>query len=177
MSKEYMIGYFVGLICAVAVGVGLILLIVKFTKTDKSIKSKYDERQKLVQGTAYKYGFFTMMIVVGIQVITGGFFGADLNMACVGFVDIVLGITVYSNYCIWNNVYFALNENPKRVMIIFAVIGVINLVLAYINISNSVMAAVINLSAALMLIEISAVVGLRKLVDNRTADEDEEEEE
>lgn len=39
----------------------------------------------------------------------------------------IIGVLVYVLYCIWNEGYISLNENPKKVMIAFTVIGIANI--------------------------------------------------
>ncbi len=45
-------------------------------------------------------------------------------------INCFLGISVYVAYCIWNEGYFALNENKNRLMTIFIFIGIFNCIIS-----------------------------------------------
>lgn len=121
------IEYLVGLICGVVVGLLLVAGILKFARTDNASKCKFDERQELIRGRGFRYGYFTLMIYMAV-------YGAGttlLERKCMeDFIGIFLGICisilVYAGYAVWKDGYFALNENPKRVLIGFALIVLIN---------------------------------------------------
>lgn len=124
----------IGIGCGIIVGLIVAFILLLVMKTDGSLKSKYDERQELVRGRGFKYGFFTMMVYYVIY----GFLGVALEkmpvdhlVGCI--LGILLGVLVCACYAIWNEGYFALNEDRKRVLIIFAVIAIVNFVVAGVN--------------------------------------------
>lgn len=72
--------FIIGLVLVFAVSALLVLLLLKTTKNDGSIKCKYDERQELVRGRGFKYALFT--------------------------IGAIIGMMVYVIYAIWNEAYF-----------------------------------------------------------------------
>ncbi len=120
---------FVGGLTGMVVGILIVAVILKFTKKDKKIKAKYDERQNQNRGKGYQYGFFTMMFLnVAAIMIELGEIPFPVKSSVVYFFNIIVGVAVYAIYCIFHDSYFSLNENKKRMMILFVIIGAINLV-------------------------------------------------
>ncbi len=119
----------IAVFCGLIAGVLFTILFLALTKTDKNVKCKFDERQELVRGKGFQYGFFSMLI-------------CNLLFTCMELAEMplfaefevlilissIIGIGVCVVYCIWNEGYFALNENKKRLMILFAVISVMNFI-------------------------------------------------
>lgn len=160
----------IGIGCGVVVGLIVTFVLLLVMKTDGALKCKYDERQELIRGRGFKYGFFTMMIYYA----TYGFLGAvfepmpvDHMTGCV--LGILLGVLVYACYGIWNEGYFALNEDRKRVLIIFAVIAIVNFGIAARNMMCGEMVQdgvltmhSLNLFCGLLFIVIAAVLFLKE---------------
>lgn len=120
-------GYMLGVLCGGLVGVILVVVLLRLTKKDGSIKCKYDERQQAVRGRGFKYGFFTLMFYDLVYAWIDEILGRRYFENSVGMiVGIFLGVLVYVSYCIWHEGYFSLNENPKKVLIVFAVIAIMN---------------------------------------------------
>ncbi len=119
------------LLISVAIGLLIVAIILAITKDGSKAKCEFDERQELVRGYGFKYGFFTMMITNGILIILNAFEvtlfrNAETSM----MISIVVGVSVFASYCIWNDGYFALNENRKRLLVILALCGLMNVVIS-----------------------------------------------
>ena len=126
-------GIALGLMCGAFVGILIALVIMKMTKTDGSIKCKYDERQKLVRGEAYKYGFWTLVIYSFCYGLLSGIVEKVVDNLTVMVIGICLAACIEICYSIWHDAYFSLNEDKKKVFIAFGIIGVINIVMGLIN--------------------------------------------
>lgn len=86
----------------------------------------YDERQKAIQGVAYKYSFFT---VIAYYIANGLFcklFGDWLDTMSMNFVGICLGLVVFAGYSIIKDAYVSLSGNLSRYIIVFLVVSAIN---------------------------------------------------
>ncbi len=121
-------------IIGVLVGLLLVVVILAVTKTDDSLKSNFDERQEMVRGKGFKYGFFTVLIFNGVFCILNLFevsWFAELEVAM--FLSAIMGIIVFACYCILKDGYFSLNENRKKLLVCFAGIGIFNMVLGIAN--------------------------------------------
>ncbi|MBQ8246939.1 MAG: hypothetical protein IJZ42_07380 [Lachnospiraceae bacterium] len=144
-STEYTVGlesasatsilFKMALILGVVIGLLVVVIILAVTKTGDDTKNQFDERQELVRGKGFKYGFFTMMIanaaLLVLNILEIPLFS---NMEVAMTASIVIGISVFASYCIWNDGYFALNENRKSLLIMFGLIGASNLVIGIGNI-------------------------------------------
>lgn len=130
----------IGLMCGGAVGIVVAVILMRMTKTDGSSKCRFDERQELIRGRGFKYAFFTVIIYEALYAGADAAFTEKKVDTITGVVfGIMLGVGVYAVYCIWHEGYFALNENPKRVLIAFTVIAAANFLIAAANIIDGVM--------------------------------------
>lgn len=123
------------LILGVVIGLLVVVIILAVTKTGDDTKNQFDERQELVRGKGFQYGFFAIMISNAVLLFMKAFeipLFSDLQVAMV--LSIVIGVSVFASYCIWNDGYFALNENRKSLLVMFGFIGLLNLVIGIGNI-------------------------------------------
>lgn len=131
MSIERLLGFSAGIIISLLLTAALIL--VTRGKMGKGI-CEYDERQELVRGRGFKYAFFTLMIyefMTGLMeklleirwwdTLTGNIMG------------IVLAISIFAVYCIWNDAYISLGEQLKRLYFLLGIGGLLNLIVAFSN--------------------------------------------
>lgn len=125
----------IGEVCGVVIVFIVVLIaLLLIMRKDGSIKCKYDERQELVRGRAYRYAFFTMTICEVVFI----FFNEDARLeryitsSLAIFIAFCVGVAVYASYCIWHEGYFGLNSNPGRALISFILLGVMNVVLGII---------------------------------------------
>lgn len=167
-----------GFLSGFLVSVVLVLILLKWTRKDRGRKCKYDERQEIVRGRGFKYGFFTMAvcnILYGILDMTIERKVIDTFAAI--FICVAAGMLAYIGYCIWNEGYFALNENPKRLMVVFTILALANFGLFAIQLShgevikNGVLtASSINLWCAIEFFGIFVIMFVKKLHDKREAE-------
>ncbi|MCR8967508.1 hypothetical protein [Streptococcus zalophi] len=80
----------------------------KYTKAFK----RYDERQILEQYKAYKLSFFTVMAIL-LTIITLLTFTELRFSEELLYLPFSLGVIVYSNYSIWQDAYFDLNDKNQ----------------------------------------------------------------
>ena len=120
-----------GVITGIVVGLALAAVAMTWTKKNRGEKFTYDERQKVARGEGYKYAFYVLLIYLAGN--------ACLEMAldkpwaepmAAAMVGIAVAVLVHVIYCIWNECYFSMNEEPKKVLIFFGVISVINVIIA-----------------------------------------------
>lgn len=107
-SSDLGIGLKVAFIIGLAIGLLVVVILVAVTKNGNETKNQFDERQELVRGKGFKYGFFTMMIanvaLLSLYVLIISWFS---NMEVAMIASIVVGVSVFASYCIWNDGYFA----------------------------------------------------------------------
>ena len=85
------------------------------------------------------------------------------------------GMSVFIGISIWKHAYYALNENSKNIVIIFALIGTANIGIAIDNIlSNKVVVdgviqgyGCLNMMCGLLFVVVAVVTGLRAYEDKK----------
>ncbi|MCH5202621.1 MAG: hypothetical protein J1F17_05380 [Oscillospiraceae bacterium] len=135
---SYVIGLLAGLILVVLLSV----LFYIFRKNKQ--KKKYDERQKAIQGVAYKLGFFTLL---GYFLINGCIceilkksWGSPMEM---NFIGVCLSLVVFVGYSVIKDAYVSINQKEKSYIISFAVVAILNIFCYFIN--SSVSAEITNI--------------------------------
>ncbi|MDO5111081.1 MAG: hypothetical protein Q4E65_02130 [Clostridia bacterium] len=172
-SKAYIWGMVVGMaVCILLFGV-IAYIVRKRTGVNKR---EYDERQKLAQGTAYKYAFFTAIgyaCAVGVFDQMTGIRWCD-TMTC-AFLGICVSTLVFATICIWQDAYMSFREPPRNTYLIMGLIMLANLGSAsmYLHASDSMVEngmltyRCVNLVIAVMLAVIIAMMALKRALDRR----------
>ncbi|MBE5883791.1 MAG: hypothetical protein E7291_05195 [Lachnospiraceae bacterium] len=171
----YSNGWQAGIVFGVILGILIVVIMLAATKKGERVKCDYDERQEIVKGKGFQYGFFTVIICNAILIFLSVLKVTFLReMEAALFISVVLGVAVYVSYCIWNDGYFALNENRKSLIIIFATIGILNIAIGIRNIINgsfirngSLTFESINFFCGLLMLEILIVILLKKMRDGK----------
>lgn len=127
MNSDFM-GYVVafGLMVVVAI---MILIIRK--KLGPECKN-YDERQILIRGKGYRISFMTVLLLSFIY--AGFFYGMTkdiISPQLVIFTIGFLGIMIYAVYCILNDAYLQVGQNPKKWIILMAFVIIANALAAF----------------------------------------------
>ena len=137
-STEYKIGNVIGLIAGIALGLLLACLLKflirkmggRFELIWQIRKDSYDERQLIERGKAYRAGFYTLLIYVVAACWLSDLFDVPVLMSFGGmWLGVSLALLVFALRCIRTDAYMSLYENPKGLIIMFLVIGLLNLVL------------------------------------------------
>ena len=129
---EYYLGVVLGVFIAGIIGVVFIFVMKRYTKTDNSITCKYDERQQLVRGTGFKYGFFSLIFYnVAAAILISIEKKQYVDHPTLMLLGILFGIFIYVAYCVWHESYFSLNDNPKRVIVVFVLLALLNFGVGY----------------------------------------------
>ena len=128
MNLEYAMGWVLGL----AVGLGLVALLFK----KKVLDMTFDERQERARGKAYRYGFQAMAVSIILYGILDETVGEWCDTLTGNFICLCIGLTVFAVTCILNDAYMSLKENPRKVMTLCLLAGLMNLVLGWVNAAN-----------------------------------------
>lgn len=144
-------------------------------KAKKMPLEAYDERQLLIRGNGFKYGFFSVMIcnlMLGVLLHTGLF---SAIAPYIGFlVSVMIGFLVFMSYCIWNDAYLTRNARPMSFVIVFGIIGLSNLLMGATHIMDgSVLETeldkngLINLICGVIFIIVATVALLKELKNKK----------
>ena len=158
MSLYYILGFCVGILV-----VAVIFLI--FRK--KGCNAKYDERQKAIQGVAYKVGFFAMFAYLIINGFVCTEIGNWLPVFDMNFIGIGVGVGCYAGYAIFNDAYISLNTKPLRYLLFLAIVAVINYICFFLNINKGEIPNVYltNLICAFLLTAICVMLIIKVIID------------
>lgn len=121
-----------GMITGIIISIAVVAVLFRFVKKDKKQKFNYDERQIAQRGQAYKYAFFTLVgynALYGIiDMILEKPWAEDLTGLMIG---VCLAVVVHVAYSIWHECYFSMNEEPSKVIGMFAILVLCNGYIAY----------------------------------------------
>ena len=133
MTTTFLIGVIAGLVT-----VAIIFKIAgKFVGAHAFNSNDYDERQLLVRGNAYRYAFYTAIILMGIWMIIAEFISdLPVTTGLALFIIILVSIDVYAVYSILNDAYFGVKYDKRRYFGFFLIIIAINLIGGISNIVN-----------------------------------------
>ena len=120
--SDYVNGVIVGLL--IVFFIAILLVIAK--RKSGALYEKYDERQILVRGKGYKISFMTT--IVFLLLYGGVFYGISKDVIAPQFIIFLIafiGILVYTVYCIFNDAYIQIGQNPRKwiCLVAFVIIG------------------------------------------------------
>lgn len=158
MSTAFYIGLIVGI---------LIVAIVSLISIKRKCRGQYDERQKAIQGVAYKVGFFAICAYF----ILNGFIcmeiGEWLPIIDMNFIGLCFGIVCFAGYAIFNDAYLSLNSKPFKFSLFISFIAIINYVCFFINVmaGDTPEAFLLNLICAVFLTVICFMIIIKVIID------------
>ena len=176
MSNSKLIGTIVGLFLVAII----MVILLKFVNKDSSIKTKYDERQQIVRGKAYRLSYWTLVILLAIYcILVEDKMELPIQKNLIPFIIVLISVLVHAVYAIINDGYFGLNESRRKVMFVFLFIGLLNFGVAFMEIKRGQMmedgklsTPFINLCCGFMFV----IIGIVLIIKNITTKEDIEEE-
>ncbi len=139
----------------------------------------YDERQIMERGKAYSLGFFTIMISIFLAIAVDILELLPVQGYVLSAAAIFPGLMVFLAYSIWHEAYFSLKDKTRGLLILFGIIGIVNLILAIAAVRDGRMfengklgLPILNAACAVMFIEVFMVVLIKKLSISKETDED-----
>lgn len=177
--SSYDYGALVGFLVALMIA----LVIRKFFR--RNGKTRYDERQELVRGRGFKYAYFVLMVyeIAYVTVTKNGKPVLDQYMSplLAVFVGVIISVTVYAVYCIWNDGYYGINEKAKNTLFALLAIAVLNVIAAIANseeiiVDGKVGRMMMNLLCGFVILLVVIVTGIKVLVDKKRAGEEDDDE-
>lgn len=102
----------------------VIIAIVIFGSNTK--RKNYDERQELIRGRGYKYGFIAM-IIGSLVILYLDLYDVKVSTYVAVLIPLYAGVFVISIYDIINHAYFGTNEKHQlSIGVIFLIFGVLD---------------------------------------------------
>lgn len=119
----------VGVAIGILVGLVIAVLLVRFSNKNNQYKTDYDERQIKVRGDAYRYAFYTVVVIeVILFLLKLGEVVIPVHDSVLHLASVLIGCIVLCVYSIWKDAYWGINNNRKRYGIVMVVCGVLNLI-------------------------------------------------
>ncbi|MEG0250537.1 MAG: DUF6442 family protein [Peptostreptococcus sp.] len=175
-NNAFNVGMFLGIFIVVVFG---LLFRKKFSRGEVK---KYDERQELIRGRAYKHGFKSMLITIILLLFAEFLFGRPfLDKWMYSLIIIIVGSSVFVVYTIVFDAYFYISMDRKKYITILMIAAVINLVCAVLMIisggviTNGILTVKsINIFVTLMLLVVIAAINFRAKIDAQLAKREDE---
>lgn len=149
----------------------LVALIILKTRGDNSA-GRYDERQVIARGRAFKYAFFAALIYYLIYCCILIYIDDKwLQMICTG-LGLFVSVTVFAVNAIWNDAYVSFREKSGSYLTIFLVLLAVNLipVICKLFTREPMEITMMNLFGALMAAVILMTMALKRRRDRDTED-------
>jgi len=171
----------IGLIVGFIVGLLIDAILIIMCNKNKKLKTEYDERQKIIRGEAYKYGFYFAMIYTGLIAILSI---TELDMIFtldqLLISGIILSVTLVCAYSIWNNAYWGLNNDTRKYKLVFFAGFILNAIVVIIAFANGEMiidgkfqTQFVNLMCTCMFLILTIVmIAKKKATESDEANED-----
>lgn len=174
--------YAFGTYCVIVIV--LIAIVYVIRKKSGLMSEKYDERQKIIQGIGYKYGFFAMLISSMAYGLLIGGFDIPIHPAVGITACAFMGVGVFAGYCIWKDAYFGISGNDKKTIILMVLVVIVNVlsVVSHIMADTLIEDGVLGISAmnalcALLFLAMLVVIAAKRWkigkADDRSKEEDE----
>ena len=137
MSEKNLLIYVIAFVTLyIALCIFLICAVAK-SASKKEKKKKFDERQIIAQGTAYKAAFWTMLIYYMLHAIISGAAGIVWCDEFLGmFLGVIVGVTVFVLICIFRDAYFRLDQTRVSVVIMLNVICLSQGIIGFLHVSD-----------------------------------------
>lgn len=146
----------------------IVLIVRKNMKYRNHPEYGYDERQKAVQGVAYKIAFF---VLVGYDIINGFvcmFTKLWADVFVMSFVGICLALIVFVGYSVWKDAYITMSSKLSLWSVFFFIIGLLNTVMYFvcgIDETDENISSLINLIIGITFLIISIICFAKMLYD------------
>lgn len=137
----------------------------------RAVNAKYDERQLAVQGKAYKYAYFTMSMVLILEVLGDMMLGVKLIEAnLLILIAVCVSVMVFAIACIMKDAYVAPKTDMRFAWMILVLVGGLNLVIGLIElihgkiriVNGTLEAFPVTLISGAVILGIVAAYGIRQ---------------
>ncbi len=165
-----------GVAVGLLVGLLIALVIFKVVNMNHRALTEYDERQKVIRGRGYMYGFYAIVIFECILLIfSAGEIPLPVSDFILHFCSIMIGAFVLCIYCIWKGAYWGINNNPKRYTAVFIALCLLNAIPVIGAATHGGLIrngepefAVVNLVVLILFGVIAAELIIKRMVDQRS---------
>ena len=174
MDNSYISGVAVGILVAF-----VIALVLRKSMGKGKGKPQYDERQLLARGRAFMWAFFSLLCYVALLGIASMKVSAvQENIFVFLMIGVCLSCSVFGIYSVWNDAYVQVGQNPRRYMILTALIGILNIISTVFMIAGHLLegetfpvGALVNLMLGALMLAMSLTLFLKYRAECRDEEE------
>ena len=131
-------------------------------------KQIYDERQKINQGKAYKYAFFTILIyVLVLWLLRIMEFNLPVRDEVALLIGVIAALVVFVEYSIFKDCYLAINTKKVILLVSFGVLDAISVLMCVLNIFFPSKFAYMTVIIAIFMTVVMVSVIIKLLVEKR----------
>lgn len=170
-SKAYYLGVVVGIVVAVIV-IAILRGVLK--KKTGTFSNEYDERQEAIRGVGYKIAYLTTLCLVAVGALVSLWVEKfPLSMPEFAITIIWISICVFVTYCIMKDAYLSFRAKRKTLLAIWLAAGAVNIVMSFMPMISGETNAVYytNLLSGIALVYLSAVLGVKALIERKGGEE------
>lgn len=172
--------YKAGVVAGVLFGVALFFVLVTLSKRRNAGTSEFDERQNITKGIAARKGFATMVALLFVLILFELLeISIPIEKPVLYFLVVLSGALVVVCYNIWNDAYFALNENKTFIICLLILMAAINGVIGFMNLIGGSLVVdgvltsdSLNLIVSVFMLVILAVIAVKHLRERQGDDEE-----
>lgn len=168
--------YIAGTVCGVLAVLLVCWLISRINKKTGAEKKDYDERQQAIRDKGFRFAYLSLLgymavfaLLHSLDIVTG-------NVSGWLFVGVILSLLVHIVYSIYMDAYFRVSDSPKSYIILFVILGVINIVFGVLKRINGEVEGTfpaygdLNLVVGVMLLVTLVNILIKLAIDKRSED-------
>lgn len=119
--------YIAGVICGVLAVAVVCWFLMKLRKEKGVPDAEYDERQEALRGKGYKLAYISLAAYLAAYALLESMEIYWCKPTAGLFLGILFSAAVFVIYCIYNDAYFRVSDKPGFYVILFAALGVVNI--------------------------------------------------
>lgn len=168
--------YIAGIVCGVLVVALVCWLISHINKKTGVKKREYDERQQAIRDKGFRFAYLSLLGYMAVLAILYHLDIVSGNLSGWLLIGVILSLLVHIVYSIYMDAYFRVSDSPKSYIILFAVLGAINIVFGVLKRMNGEVEGAfpaygdLNLIIGVMLLITLVNILIKLAIDKRSED-------
>lgn len=124
--------YYAGVVCGVLAVAVICFFLMKFRKAKGVPDARYDERQEALRNRGFKLAYISLVVYLAVYAILDS---TEISWCRPGaglFLGVLLSVMIFIIYCIYNDAYFRVSDKPGFYVILFAALGIVNILVGFV---------------------------------------------
>ena len=128
-TQVWALGFLAGLLLVAAV------MFIRNLKNGKA-DPQFDERQMAARNQAYKHAFFSLLLYCAVCAVLDALEIKWATLTAILFIGIFGSVLLFAVICIIKDAYEGLNQRRSSSLLIFSVVGAVNLAVFIVNVAD-----------------------------------------